>query len=159
MCYSLARGGGGGERRAGDQCGRSIGSIRKRTKLGRRRPGFVTGEPFHKTWFVVDETCTICYHVGGAGRRGGDTSDFSLARVSEITCTAAENRGTSNKIVKRVKHRHARPSCGAQVIYHIANKMNRNTRERHVNARFPVSVHVWGEKYGAWINKRDKRNT
>lgn len=33
---------------------------------GCKRLGFVTGEPFFTTWFVVNETCTICNQIDGA---------------------------------------------------------------------------------------------
>jgi len=114
----------------------------KRTKHGRRRPGFVTGEPFIKLGSLSTKPARSATTSAVCQRRMASRCLGFLTRACVGNNTGAENHETSNKIV-RVKHRCARPSCEAeQVIYHIANKMNRNTRKHHINARFPVSVYV-----------------
>lgn len=37
----------------------------KNWRHGCKRLGFVAGEPFFTTWFVVNETCTICNRIDG----------------------------------------------------------------------------------------------
>lgn len=108
---------------------------------GRRRPGFVTGEPFLELGSLSTKparsatTSTVCqlaewcisFRVSLA--RGGNVSYTKPQKPQDLQ----QNRNAWNI--------DAYPSCKTrQVIYHIANKINRTTLLYHINTSFSVCV-------------------